>query len=202
MKALLTLDVTNTLIELRQPIGTIYRQAFETVCGPELPSSDHFSTAFKQAFQATSLAHPCFGKHTLEGADGWWRQLIDHMRVDLGLGMHEEGLERVTRQLLTEFAPSSVHPHSHWQWKEGSVDLLLFLKTHPSIDSLGVVSNFTPDLPSLLDQLLSGHDPSSMKANELFACIGTSYGLGVEKVRRGHGRFLMYFLFCCVMTIA
>lgn len=70
----ITSDVTGTLVSFRGSLSEHYLGSAKK-CGIEIPEDKRFERAFKQAYEETCRAYPCFGSDELSAKE-WWKIVV------------------------------------------------------------------------------------------------------------------------------
>ncbi|VDM46377.1 unnamed protein product [Toxocara canis] len=139
---LLTLDAMDTLIRIPKSVGEVYAdfaQKFGVNC-----DAAALTTAFRNHFQALSVAKPCYG-FAKDGSYSWWTELIRNCFEDIGAISKFVRFDDFSKQLFEHFGTTAP-----WQ--------LIDAEAHEHITRLrskgihiGVISNFDSRLRSVLD---------------------------------------------------
>ncbi|NXH17805.1 HDHD3 protein, partial [Bucco capensis] len=139
---LLTWDVKDTLLRLRQPVGQSYAaegQAHGVRVQPEA-----LSCSFRQAYGAHSQHFPNYGRGQGLSSRQWW---VDVVKQTFRLsGVHEDGLLTVLAEnLYRDFCSAS-----NWEVLPGASETLGHCRQRGF--RMGVVSNFDKRLEKILLQ--------------------------------------------------
>lgn len=141
-----TFDATGTLVRLRKTVGEMYAAAGSAYGIRADPI--RLSECFKTSFTHLNNSKPNFGVESPGGWEDWWRTIVkDTFTCATPPGsLNESALERVSDQLLKTFAGKE-----GWTPSPGSLDLLTHLKSNGV--HLGIISNFDPRLPDIIEDL-------------------------------------------------
>ncbi|XP_016939427.2 rhythmically expressed gene 2 protein [Drosophila suzukii] len=161
---LVTFDVTDTLLRLEDPLRQYHRTAEEF--GVTGVDRRRLEQCFRQQFKAMSSEHPNFGRFS-PGLDWqqWWLQLVTRTFGCVDQGLSPEKLERIGHRLIDIFRTSA-----GWHHVDGAQELVQSVRNAGKC--VGVISNFDPSLPKVLD---------AMGFASKFDFILTSYEAGVMK---------------------
>ena len=80
----ISLDVTGTLIRHRHPIFDTYAAALRWAQFPNPPTAAELKPAFKSAYKATLLEHPCFGAAAGLSSKRWWMRAVTRCLEETG----------------------------------------------------------------------------------------------------------------------
>ncbi|XP_017058933.1 rhythmically expressed gene 2 protein [Drosophila ficusphila] len=144
---LITFDVTNTLLQFRSSPGKQYGEIgalFGARC-----DNNELAKNFKANWYKMNRDYPNFGRDTNPQMEWqqWWRKLIAGTFSDSGAAIPDEKLHNFSNHLIELYKTSIC-----WQPCNGSVELLQQLRKNlkPDKCKLGVIANFDPRLPALL----------------------------------------------------
>ncbi|KAH8396147.1 hypothetical protein KR222_004133 [Zaprionus bogoriensis] len=161
---LVTFDVTDTLIRLRDPMGQYIRTA--AACGAGGLDENKMASCFRQQFKRMSAAHTNFGRHTPGMSwQAWWLQLVTQTFACVDASLPPAQVQTIAAQLLDLFRTSAA-----WAHVDGAAELVQCV--HDAGKCVGIISNFDPSLPTVLeamgfggqfDFILTSHDAGVMK---------------------------------------
>ncbi|XP_017045993.1 rhythmically expressed gene 2 protein [Drosophila ficusphila] len=161
---LVTFDVTDTLLHLQDPLQQ-YHQTAEQL-GVTGVDRRKLEQCFRQQFKAMSQEHPNFGRFSpAMDWQQWWLHLVNRTFCCVDQGLPPEKLERIGHRLVALFRTSAC-----WSNVDGAQELVQCVRDAGK--SVGIISNFDPSLPKVLD---------SMGFAGKFDFILTSYEAGVMK---------------------
>lgn len=161
---LITFDVTNTILKLKDPPGLKYAN-LGAMYGIKC-RKDVVQTNFALNLKKMNKTHPNFGLKTNQMTwENWWKKLVVDTFRDSECDAPDEKLDIVASQLIELYKTNHC-----WKYVDGAVGLLSFLN-YKKIP-LGVISNFDPRLEDIL---------VNMRIRRFFRFVLTSYEAGAEK---------------------
>ncbi|NXF95463.1 HDHD3 protein, partial [Eubucco bourcierii] len=137
---LLTWDVKDTLLRLRQPLGESYA-AEARAHGVQVPP-DTLSRSFREAYEEQSRRFPNYGRGQGLGSRQWWGDVVKQtFRLS---GVHDDRvLTAMAEQLYHDFCSAR-----SWELMPGASETLR--QCHQRGFRMGVVSNFDQRLETIL----------------------------------------------------
>ncbi|EDV95201.1 rhythmically expressed gene 2 protein [Drosophila grimshawi] len=161
---LVTFDVTDTLLRLKDPIAQYALTA--AACGVSITDNVQLKRCFHQQFKLMSNEHSNFGLCSPNmNWQSWWSQLVVNTFNCVDASIPNTKLQTITEQLLAIFQTSAC-----WSHIDGALDLVQ--RVRDAGKCVGVISNFDPSLPQVL---------SAMGLADKFDFILSSYEAGVMK---------------------
>lgn len=161
---LVTFDVTDTLLQLNDPIAQYVKTAAS--CGVPGLDKQKMGTCFRQQFKMMSKNHANYGRHNPDmGWQRWWLQLVQQTFACVDPCIPQAKVETIAEQLLAEFRTSAC-----WTHVPCAAELVQSIREADKC--VGVISNFDPSLTQVLDAMGFGGK---------FDFILTSYEAGVMK---------------------
>ncbi|XP_009634630.1 haloacid dehalogenase-like hydrolase domain-containing protein 3 [Egretta garzetta] len=144
---LLTWDVKDTLLRLRQPVGQSY--AAEARAHGLQAQPEALAQAFWEAYEAQSRLFPNYGRGRGLSSQQWW---VDVVKQTFRLsGVHEEGVVTLMAEnLYHDFCSAR-----NWEVLPGASETLSRCCQHGFC--MGVVSNFDNRLENILTQCSLRH---------------------------------------------
>ncbi|KAH8303620.1 hypothetical protein KR018_008460 [Drosophila ironensis] len=146
---LITFDVTNTLLQFRTSPGKQYGE-IGALFGARCDNND-LAKNFKANWYKMNRDYPNFGRDTKPHMEWqqWWQKLIAGTFAESGAAIPEEKLPNFASHLIELYKTSIC-----WQPCNGSEELLQQLRKESPLSGskrkLGVIANFDPRLPALL----------------------------------------------------
>lgn len=146
MPRALLFDAVGTLIELRRPVGDVYRE-FARLAGVDLPAwrlTDAFQRVFERANPLDYSGFP--HDEAPEREAEWWRQRVRSTFLAADSTVVFDDFAGLFRVLFDFYGTAGA-----WRLRQGVGETLRSLHTrgHP----MGVVSNFDHRLPDLMESL-------------------------------------------------
>jgi len=157
---LITFDAIDTLIQLRAPVGSFYRDALLEATGfrARLPGPAVFDASFIEAYQEMDEIHPCYGSTTGVSSEDWWYQVVkktyDKTQI-LEAGIKDELNDWMLDPVFETLYYRMFTTDEAWELKPGILEALSYFAQW-RIDggpALGVLSNMDNRLPALLQNL-------------------------------------------------
>ncbi|XP_068155496.1 rhythmically expressed gene 2 protein [Drosophila tropicalis] len=161
---LVTFDVTDTLLHLKDPIEQYKQTANE--CGVQIIDTGKLELCFRRQFKNMSKDHPNFGQGPGKmGWQCWWKDLVVQTFRCVDGSIPQEQLDTIAEHLLAIFRTRAC-----WEHVNGAKELVERVRNAGKC--VGVISNFDPSLRQVLDE---------MNFMNQFDFVLTSYEAGVMK---------------------
>lgn len=146
---LLTFDVNNTLIKVRNTAGDHYRKVAKQF-GLEAKVSD-LNRGFRVAYKDQVKTHPNFGASTGQTSEQWWGEVVHRTFHTAGCNCDGGLLDKIAAKLYRDFGTSQT-----WETFPEVKEMLTFLNRNGV--ALGVLSNNDERLISVLRSIdLASH---------------------------------------------
>ncbi|XP_071496173.1 haloacid dehalogenase-like hydrolase domain-containing protein 3 [Diadema antillarum] len=156
---LLTFDVNNTLIQVRNTAGDHYRRVAK-MFGVEAKVPD-LNRGFRVAYKEQVAVHPNFGATTGLTPEQWWTDVISRTFLTAGYALREGILAKISSKLYQDFSTSQT-----WETFPEVKEMLTFLNRNGV--ALGVLSNNDERLMSVLQSLdLAPHFAFILSSSEM-----------------------------------
>lgn len=159
---LITMDATDTLIQLKSDVGLIYRNTLHeaTRFRARLPTPATFTTAFNKAFVEINEQYPCYGCGLGMTSREWWymvsKKTFDYVEnIDYESGLRRR-LEGDLGDAVCEVLYNSVFQGSEaWELKPGVLEALSRFKMWRDEGGpvLAVLANHDERLHKILENL-------------------------------------------------
>ncbi|XP_054754216.2 haloacid dehalogenase-like hydrolase domain-containing protein 3 [Lytechinus pictus] len=138
---LLTFDVNNTLIRVRNSVGDQYRNVAKQF-GVNIKASD-INREFRIQYKDQLRRHPNFGVTTNQTTEQWWDEVVHHTFHAAGCNCDKGILGSISSKLFDDFKTSQA-----WETYPEVKEMLTFLNRNGI--ALGVLSNNDERLLSTL----------------------------------------------------
>lgn len=161
---LVTFDVTDTLLQLNDPIAQYVNTAAS--CGVPGLDKQKMGSCFKQQFKMMSKTHANYGRNSADmDWQRWWLQLVTKTFACVDASIPESKVNTIAEQLLEQFRTKTC-------WTNVPCAAELVQSIREADKCVGVISNFDPSLIKVLEVMGFGGK---------FDFILTSYEAGVMK---------------------
>ncbi|TDG41112.1 hypothetical protein AWZ03_012478 [Drosophila navojoa] len=165
---LVTFDVTDTLLRLKDPIKQYAQTA--AACGITGITKEQLEPCFRQHFKLMSKTHANFGSCSPNmNWQTWWQQLVIDTFTCVDANLPKATLQTVAEQLLEVFRTSAC-----WTRIDGATSFVE--RVRDTGKCVGIISNFDPSLCQVLN---------AMGFSDKFDFIINSYDAGVMKPNSG-----------------
>mmetsp|Transcript_13092 Transcript_13092/g.16530 ORF Transcript_13092/g.16530 Transcript_13092/m.16530 type:complete len:412 (-) Transcript_13092:207-1442(-) len=157
---LITLDATNTIIQLRSSVGMFYREVlFEaTDYNARLPRPELFTAGFKKAFAEMDAKYPSFGCGTGMSSKEWWYDVVKNTYDNVPIeepGLREEMDEWLFDEVFEALYSDVFVTEEAWELRQGALEALShFVQWRKEGGpAIAVMSNFDERLHAILKNL-------------------------------------------------
>lgn len=139
---LLTFDVKNTLIRVRNSVGDQYRKVAKQF-GVNIKVTSAVNQEFRIAYKDQLCRHPNFGVTKSQTTEQWWGEVVHRTFHAAGCDCDKETLDKVSSKLFNDFKTSQT-----WETYAEVKEMLIFLNRNGI--ALGVLSNNDERLMSVM----------------------------------------------------